>query len=252
VRRFFIEHLDPKKKSLSITGAEAKHITKVLRMKPGDSFVLMDGKGTRCLVTVKSVGSRQVEVYLVRTLPTPPPSPVKVVLCQSLLKSRHMDYLVEKTSELGADQLIPFASRRTVVRLEANRLDDKLRHWGRIARNAAKQSGRATPLIIEPPLFFAELIARWKSEHARKIILWEEETAQDLKGLLGSPAGEFIGVVGPEGGFDPHEVQTAREAGFVPASLGHRMLRAETAAITLTAIVQFAWGDLGEAPVDTP
>ena len=252
MRRFFIEHLDPAQESLSITGSEATHITKVLRMRTGDSFVLMDAEGTRCMVSVESAGTKEVRVRVLRKVRTPPPSPVEIVLCQSLLKSRHMDYLVEKASELGADRLIPFASERTVVRLEADRVTDKLRHWGRISRSSATQSGRGTPALIDPPVSFGELMDRWQGEHAAKVILWEEEAARDLKGVLATPEKRFVGVVGPEGGFEAHEVHLAKRSGFVPVSLGQRILRAETAAITLAALVQFAWGDLGVTATNEP
>jgi 16S rRNA (uracil1498-N3)-methyltransferase len=159
-----------------------------------------------------------------------------------------MDDLVEKASELGADRLIPFASQRTVARLGADRIPGKCRHWARISRSAAKQSGRGTPLAIEPPVSFEKLMGAWNRAKGTKVILWEEEAAQDFKGLLAPPAARFVGVVGPEGGFDTAEVQLAQRAGFTTASLGHRILRAQTAAIAMVALVQFAWGDLGAPP----
>jgi 16S rRNA (uracil1498-N3)-methyltransferase len=173
-----------------------------------------------------------------------------------------MDYVIEKTSELGLDRILPFSSERTVVKLSKERFANKKQRWREIAHSAAKQSDRKTPLEIGPPSSFEELVGKCRGENALKVILWEEEGARDLKRVLrASPPltphltlpleGEgkvgvkkFSGIVGPEGGFSQEEVRAAGEAGFVSVSLGQRVLRAETAAITLVAIVQYEWGDL--------
>ncbi|MCP4665074.1 MAG: 16S rRNA (uracil(1498)-N(3))-methyltransferase [Deltaproteobacteria bacterium] len=247
MRRFFVDEIRVKDRFCSITGPEAKHISRVLRMGPGDRFILMDGRGARYQVLIDAVGAREVRVLLEKPLPPPPPSPVTITLCQALLKSRPMDYIVQKTSELGVDVIIPFSSTRTVARLQGDRLGKRLRHWREIAHNAAKQCGRETPAHIEPPLPFQELAARWKGERGLKIILWEGERKKDLKELLtASPTpGKVIAFIGPEGGFGHEEIEEAQKAGFAPVSLGNRVLRSETAAITLTALIQYEHGDLG-------
>lgn len=247
MRRFFVEKIDAEKNSFSITGPEAKHISKVLRMGPGDRFIVMDGKGARYLALIESAGSREVRAFLEKPLPEPPPSPVEIILCQGLLKSRKVDYVIQKTSELGVDGIIPFSCERTVVRLKKDRISGRMKHWREIARSSAKQSDRAVPARIESLVPFNELVAGWKEEDALKVILWEEEESKDLKGLLRESSNQkkFIGMVGPEGGFSREEVEAAKDAGFVPASLGHRILRSETAAVTVVAVVQYEWGDLG-------
>jgi len=246
MRRFFVEKIDAKQASFSIAGPEAKHILKVLRMGPGDRFILMDGKGARFLALIESAGPHEVSVCLEKPLPEPPPSPVEIILCQSLLKSRKMDYLIQKTSELGVDSIMPFSSERTVVRLKKDRLPGRMKHWREIARSSAKQSDRAVPARIESLFPLNELVAKWKEEDALKVVLWEEEGSQDLKGLLRETSiqKKFIGMVGPEGGFSRQEIEAAKDADFVSASLGHRILRSETAAITVVAAVQYEWGDL--------
>jgi 16S rRNA (uracil1498-N3)-methyltransferase len=147
---------------------------------------------------------------------------------------------------LGVDRIIPFSSERTVVRLKKERLPGRMKHWREIARSSAKQSDRAVPAQIEGLVPFNELVATWKEEDALKVVLWEEEGSKDLKGFLRKSSNQkkFIGMVGPEGGFSRQEVEAAKDAGFVPASLGHRILRSETAAITVVAVVQYEWGDL--------
>ncbi|MGE5841236.1 MAG: RsmE family RNA methyltransferase, partial [Deltaproteobacteria bacterium] len=112
--------------------------------------------------------------------------------------------------------------------------------------SAAKQADRARPAEILPPQSFDEMMEGLGNEQAMRILLWEQEGVRSLKGLLrsGSAAPGILALVGPEGGFTEREVMGATEAGFVPVSLGRRILRAETAAITLVAILQYEWGDL--------
>lgn len=246
LRRFFIEEIEAEDGFCSIVGSEARHISKVLRMRPGDQFILVDRNGARFLASIKSASPRGVRVALIKSLPKPSPSPVQIFLCQALLKSRQMDYLIQKTSELGVDRIIPFLSERTVVNVGSDRTDNKLRHWREIAHGAATQSDRGAPAQIWPLFSFKELMVGWKGEEALKVILWEEEEARDLKSFLKASArtGTVVGAVGPEGGFSKEEIQAARDSGFISVSLGHRVLRAETAALTLVAIVQYEWGDL--------
>ena len=262
MRRFFVEEIEVKDGLCTIRGSEAKHMTRVLRMGRGDRFILMDGKGARFQVIIESAGPHEVKVTLEKPLPEPLPSPVEITLCQALLKYRAMDYVIEKTSELGVHRILPFSSERTVVRLNNERFANKEQRWREIANSAAKQSDRRTPVEIGPLSTLEELVEKCRGKNALKAILWEEEGATDLKGLLRGPPSfapsqtltlkgesrvgmkKFIGIVGPEGGFSREEIQAAEEAEFVSVSLGQRVLRAETAAITMVAIVQYEWGDL--------
>jgi 16S rRNA (uracil1498-N3)-methyltransferase len=249
LRRFFVEEIRESDGTCSITGSEAKHITKVLRMKTGDRFVLMDSKGSRFQVTIESATPREVKVVLGKPIAKPPPSPVQIMLCQALLKSRQMDYLIQKTSELGVDRILPFSSERTVIPLRKDRTLSKLRHWREIAQNSAKQADRDIPVELETFSPFKKLTTKEKWKDALKVILWEQERSQDLKSLLKafSPVKKFVGMVGPEGGFTQEEIGIASDAGFVPVTLGNRILRSETAAITMVAIIQYEWGDLSSS-----
>jgi 16S rRNA (uracil1498-N3)-methyltransferase len=247
LRRFLVDKIQAGQRQHSVTGQEARHISTVLRMGPGDRLILMDGEGARFLASVVSSNPREVLVKLEKPLPIPPPSPVDIHLCQAVLKSRAMDYLIQKTSELGVHSILPFYSDRSVIRLDSGMLPNKLRHWREIAGSSAKQSDRLIPAKIEPIHPFGQLMSRWQGENALKVVLWEDEGSKDLKGLLrGSPVGRaLVGMVGPEGGFTREEVLAAQRAGFVPVSVGNRILRSETAAISLVAIIQYEWGDLG-------
>ncbi len=248
MRRFFDDEILGTQGSVAITGTEAKHMATVLRMGPGDRIVLLDKAGSRFLAVIKELSRHQVLVTLERPLPAPDPSPVRITLCQALLKSNPMDFMVEKTSELGVDRILPYIAGRTVVKVDGEKAHDKVRHWQEIAQSAAKQSDRAMPAEIGPLHSFDEMLARLGKDSALKILLWEQEGMRSLKDLLrsGSPAPGVLAMVGPEGGFTEREVKEAGEAGFVRVSLGRRILRAETAAITLVTIIQYEWGDLSK------
>jgi 16S rRNA (uracil1498-N3)-methyltransferase len=246
MRRFFVEEILSTQHSFAITGSEAKHITRVLRMGPGDRMVLLDKAGERFQAVIKEATRHHVLVHLEQPLPAPAPSPVHITLCQALLKAHSMDLLVEKTSELGVDRVLPFLAERTVVKVADIKAHGKVRHWQEIAQSAAKQSDRAMPAEIGPLYSFNEMLTVLSKESALKILLWEKEGIRHLKDLLrsNSPAARVLAVVGPEGGFTEPEVKEAGEAGFVSVSLGRRILRAETAAISMVAVIQYEWGDL--------
>ena len=258
MRRFFIEKIKAEKGFCTITGSEAKHIYRVLRMGRGDRLILMDNKGAHFRAVIESADHKEVRVALEEPLPTPPPSPVKISLFQAILKSQPMDYLIQKTSELGVDLITPFFSERTVVRPDKEGYMARVRHWREVARSAAKQSGRITPANIYPLNSFHDLASQWGGDNALRVILWEGEETRSLKSVLQSSFvegedgtiklkclyDEFIGMVGPEGGFSREEMEMAVKDGFISVSLGHRILRAETAAITMVALVQYEWGDL--------
>ena len=145
MRRFFVEEINPHNESLVIRGSEAKHIIRVLRMGMGDRLILMDRKGFRFQCRIVSLRAHEVRVILEKPLPSPPESPVEILLCQAVLKARAMDFVVQKTSELGVDRILPFTSERTVVQTGGQSHSAKIRHWREIALNAAKQSNRAAP-----------------------------------------------------------------------------------------------------------
>ena len=247
MRRFFVEEINPEVGLCIIPKKEAGHMVKVLRMKQGDRFILMDAKGNRFEAVLEDISRHEVSARIIRELPGPTSSPIAINIYQALLKPRMMDYLVEKTSELGVSRIKPFYSERTVIRLDQNSTSNKLRHWKEIARTSSKQSGRLVPADITEPVQFDELIKSISKTNGLKVVLWEGENITDLKELLRSkkPSKNFFGVIGPEGGFARKEIDQLKDAAIIPVSLGSRILRAETAAIALTTIIQYECGDLG-------
>jgi 16S rRNA (uracil1498-N3)-methyltransferase len=246
LRRFLVEDLEIEKGFCVITGREAHHMSRVLRMGPGAALILLDGKGGRFLAQIQSVSGDAVNLQIKKSFDPAPPSTLEITLCQAVIKSASMDYLIQKTSELGVTRISPFFCSRSVVHLKGERQQKKQNRWRDIARGAAKQCNRDVPAHIGPILSFDDQLASMEKIAGLKVMLWEKEASQDLKGLLKDhgPLRAFTGMVGPEGGFTAEEVTRARQAGFIPISMGNRILRAETAASVLVAIVQYEWGDL--------
>jgi len=246
MRRFFVDRIPSKGELLTIKGAEAGHIHRVLRMGPGVRILLMDENGSRGEAVIEAASRLEVRVRIDKALPAPPTSPVKITLCQALLKAGAMDLMIQKASELGVHEIQTFSCERTVIRLNPEKSERKTGHWREIAVNASKQSNRAAPPRVTPPCTLAQLVERWRNEKSLKLFLWEDEDTKDLKGLLrgSAPVEGVVGIVGPEGGFSAEEAAMVRKGGFTSVSLGRRTLRSETAAIAFLAILQYEWGDL--------
>ncbi len=232
--------------AISITGKEARHITNVLRMKKGEKLTLMNGKGHLFESTIETLHYKEVKVKINKSIPPLPPSPIEISLAQALTKAGPMNYLIQKITELGISSIHLFSSQRTIIRLKPDHLENKMGHWMEIMKSASKQCGRAILPEVNPPLPFGELIKSVPDKKTLKLLLWENEDKTDLKKLLRSmsPLPRIFVIIGPEGGFTPNEINLAREAGFQTISLGKRILRAETAAMSLVSIIQYEWGDL--------
>lgn len=246
MRRFFVEDVPGEDGLIFLTGKEANHIRNVLRMKRGDALIVMDGIGHNFEAIIEELHRKGVRVKIIRGLPAPPPSPVEIHLAQALIKSRPMDSLIQKATELGVVSITTFASQRAAARIRPEHLSRKMDHWEEIMKAACKQSGRPNLPTLNPPLPFEALIENAPRQGTLKVLLWEAEKEADLKGLLRSVGQlpHIMAIIGPEGGFTPMEVRLARDAGFRIVSLGSRILRSETAAITLLSIIQYEWGDL--------
>ncbi len=246
MRRFFVEEITPTTDSLSLTGKEARYISKVLRMKKGEVLTIMDGKGQLFESIVEDLDYKEVKVRINKSISPPPPSPIEIRLAQALIRSNSMDYLIQKLTELGINSIHLFYSERTVIRLKPGHLRNKMDRWMEIMKSACRQCGRATLPTLNPPLPFEEIIRNVPDKETLKVLLWENEEMLDLKKVLRSmsPIPHTLAMVGPEGGFTLNEINQARKAGFHVVSLGNRILRTETAAVSLISIIQYEWGDL--------
>lgn len=232
-------------RAIHITGEKARYLRTVLRCKKGEQLEVLDGRGLSYSAKIISVAGKEVvaEVTGVSRRDTEPP--LNLTLVQGLLKGEKMELVIQKTTELGIREIIPAATERSQVRETR-----KTARWKKIAEDAARQCGRSAVPIIHEPIPFPSLFSE-DSAYApcfiksKGILFWEQGGVKmkEARDRLGECMSMII-AVGPEGGFTEGETRLAESRGFLIASLGNRILRAETAAISATAIVQFLFGDL--------
>jgi 16S rRNA (uracil1498-N3)-methyltransferase len=243
--RFYVPELRIEKGMLRIEGDEVRHIRRVLRLKAGDEIVVFDGEGKEYEGTIVEENPISVVVRVQNILSSKREPHLEITFAQSLLKGEKMDYLIQKATELGIKELIPFYSSRSIPHLEkASRLRRHHR-WEKIAIEASKQCGRGVIPVIKPLQEYSEMLQTVSSDSLR-LILWEKEGTR-LKEVLGrtEEKTKVFFIVGPEGGLSQEEVEQAKKTGFIPITLGERILRAETASLCLLSILQYERGDIG-------
>lgn len=245
MRRFFVPSGSLDGQTVTIDGELHHHMIRVLRLKAGTRVLLADGKG-ESRGTIDHVGKESLTIVLEgETLPVETGTGPAITLYQGLPKGDKLELILQKGTELGATAIVPFQASRSVSRVGAAQSDNKLERWQRIADEAARQSQRASLPRISFAGSFGEMLR--SANQSLKLLLWEEEQETLLRTVLaGRTAPESVAViVGPEGGLSGEEARQARDSGFIPVSLGSRILRTETAGLAILSILQFHWGDLG-------
>jgi 16S rRNA (uracil1498-N3)-methyltransferase len=224
----------------NITGADAHYLRDVLRLQPGDRLELLDGTGRVHEAEVSSLSKSNVTVKIIRSFLSDNEPTVKVTLAQALPKGQKMDFVVEKSVELGVNRIIPVLTERTIGK------NAKLDRWRKLAKEAAEQSGRAViPEIAE--LTDLASIIKLKPQFDLALLPWELEKNNSLKSVLQPPhtsslsphPSSIIVLIGPEGGFSQAEVKQAQAAGWQTVSLGKRILRTETAGLAVLANIMY-------------
>ena len=243
--RFYVPQPRIEKGMLKVEGEEVKHIRKVLRLKEGDEITVFDGLGKEFEGTIVEEGLSSVVIRIKNVYSSKRDSPLEVTLAQSLLKGEKMDYLIQKATELGVKEIVPFLSSRSVPLLEKSKSLKRHHRWERIAIEASKQCGRGVIPKIQSLQDYSEMLPK-ASPNALRLILWEREGIK-LKEILerSKERKKIFFVIGPEGGFNQGEVDEAKGAGFIPVTLGRRILRAETASLCFLSILQYEKGDIG-------
>ena len=244
MHRFFIPQLY--NEEMTITGVDAKHIGKVLRMQPGDKLQIVSDDGVSALAEVAAITESTVTVRCLEKLAESHEPAVKITLAQGLAKGEKMDFIIQKAVELGAYSIVPVAMEHSVVRLDGAKADKKVERWQKIAEAAAKQSKRDIIPQVQDVQTVKEMLAN--NDCKTKIIAYECEDRMSLKTAL-REAGQMedlLLIIGPEGGISEAELAKAREAGAVPVSLGRRILRAETAGLVAMSAIFYETGDLGD------
>ncbi len=243
--RFYVPQPRLEQGMLEVEGEEVKHIRKVLRLKTGDEVTVFDGLGKEFEGTIVEEGLSSVVIQVKNVYSSKRDSPLEITLAQSLLKGEKMDTLIQKATELGVKEILPFLSSRSVPFLEKSKRLTRHHRWERIAIGASKQCGRGVVPKIEPLQDYSDML-RTAASDALRLILWEREGTK-LKEILerAKERKKIFFVIGPEGGFSEGEVDEAKGAGFIPVTLGRRILRAETASLCFLSILQYEQGDMG-------
>ncbi|MFZ5649688.1 MAG: 16S rRNA (uracil(1498)-N(3))-methyltransferase [Bacillota bacterium] len=228
-----------------VRGQDVKHMVKVLRLKPGDRVELLDGAGRAATARVEHVGKEEIVCLKVEEFEPLGAPPVEVILIQGIAKGEKMDLIIQKCTELGVSGLIPLICHRSVVRLDDGKIRDRQARWQRVALEAAKQCRRSDVPVVSPPQKLPDVLSGMQKGSVA-IMPWEGEDSRSFSDVLavGNPGRIYI-IIGPEGGFEPCEVEEARRAGVSTVSLGPRILRTETAGLACVTIIMHRLGDLG-------
>lgn len=224
--------------TITLAADEARHLRDVLRLKPGDEVYVFDGLGHEFRATVSNVRRDVAELRIESEVePAKPESHLQLNLGVALLKGEKFDLVVQKATELGVTKITPLITRYADIHLrDASDATKRVTRWQRIALEAAKQSGRAFVPEISLP------VALEKVDVAGIGVMFSERDGEALESLQGTSA--ITALVGSEGGWADEEIETARARGFHVVTLGGRILRAETAAIAVTVLLQHRFGDL--------
>ena len=218
----------------------ARHLVQVLRMRPGEAFVIFNGQGGEYVATLSSVGKREAQASIGAFNSIDRESPLHITLAQCVSKGDRMDYTLQKAVELGVSAIVPLLSERTVVKLDAERWAKKIEHWQGVIISACEQSGRTRlPSLLTPVNLDAWL--RLADDGSLRLALAPGASRQ-LRQLDATGRAVTL-LVGPEGGLSDAECALAAKHDFVPLALGPRVLRTETAGVAALAAIQAQWGD---------
>ncbi len=249
MHRFYVPNIVPSDRAIALEGATARQLKTVLRIEPGERIRVFDGSGAEWELEVDHVGKSEVSTTLVSAVQPVPEPETKLTLLLGLARPERIELAIQKCTELGAVRFIPVVSERVQGGNTGTPSPKRLERWQRIATEAAEQCGRATVPTIEEPESLLEAVSQ-VIENQPLLCMWEEssEHSQPLKKALGAldHQSDLAALIGPPGGFSAEEATAIREAGATLVTLGPRILRSETAAITVMSAVLYELGDLGD------
>ncbi|MGB6451822.1 MAG: 16S rRNA (uracil(1498)-N(3))-methyltransferase [Steroidobacteraceae bacterium] len=226
---------------VTLRGAAANHMRRVLRLGPGDEIIAFNGRGGEYEARIEGLRKDDLLVMIGEQRLIERESPLAVTLAQGVSRGERMDLVVQKATELGVRRIVPVLTERTVVRLDAKQADSKRRHWIGIAIAACEQCGRNTVPDIATPAMLASFLSSLGPGTTRVVL----SPAGGLKvGDMKADGAALALLIGPEGGLSESEHQAAIDAGFLALNLGPRVLRTETAAIAAIAAIQQHLGDM--------
>lgn len=254
MHRFLIEPEAIKDKMVTITGDDAKHLLQVLRHQIGDLFFVFDGTGLQYELELIAIDKNKATGKIIRSYDPGTEPSTKVILFQGIPKLDKMEWIIQKSVELGIGQIVPMFTQYAVMKLKDRNIDGRLQRWNRISSEACKQCGRVVIPEVKKPVTLKNALKQWdelSQEGAAgtfmPVFCYEAEGKKCLKDLLicyNIDHVNAIGIfIGPEGGFSAEEIQMAQAYRMQPVSLGKRILRTETAAIAVLSVIMHEMGE---------
>lgn len=248
MQRFYVQAANMRDGRAYFSKEQVKYLKKVLRLKEGAEVAVTNGLGQAYLCRLHSFSPDGGIGLILKTLEEDKEPRLKIVLYQGVSKGDKMDHTVQKSVELGVKEIIPVLTRRSVVQLKGEKIEQKSRRWQKIAAAAMEQSGRSFLPPVQKALPFARALQEAAvSGGGLCIFPFEGESSLALRTVLSAnPSPSRINLfIGPEGGFSPEEVRDAAEAGVCKVTLGPRILRTETAGPAVIAMILYHYGELG-------
>ena len=241
--RFFIENVSGE--FITVSGSDAAHIAKSLRMKPGESVTVCGGQGIDFLCEITELSEQTVQLRVVDTVVTQSEPSLRVTLYQGLPKGDKLEWIIEKTIELGVSRIVPVLMQRSVSRPDAKSAAKKHERYNKLALSAAKQCGRGMIPEVAPMAPFREILTMLNA-HDLVIFFYEcggQPLSEAVADINRSAWKDIAIVIGPEGGFDPAEAEALQAAGAFTATLGPRILRTETAPLAALSALMYGTGN---------
>lgn len=245
MRRFFLGSNRIENGRGVIEGDLFRHIVTVLRLEKGTELLLAEDNGLEYRAILEEIHADRAVVSATPAATGVVSTPLAITLIQGLPKGEKMELILQKGTELGVSAFAPFIAERSVSRPQGGKLRDKKMRWEKIVTEAARQCrARTVPQVADICDLSTALAG---CGQALKLLLWEEENRSQLRDVISKTAApsDIALIVGPEGGLTAAEAEAAKAHGFIPVTLGERILRTETAGLAAVAILQFLWGDLG-------
>ncbi|NOZ52482.1 MAG: 16S rRNA (uracil(1498)-N(3))-methyltransferase [Gammaproteobacteria bacterium] len=228
---------------VTLDGQASVHVARVLRLKKNDTVIIFNGQGGEYLSVIAEIDKRAVSVIINHFNDRWVESPLLVTLVQAVSRGDRMDFTLQKAVELGVHEIIPVLTQHTVFNVKGDRASKKHQHWQGIVRSACEQSGRT---YIPKVHVMVDLVA-WLDQQRTTVtttkIMLDPRAGQQLNQLTAPQNHRIVLLIGPEGGFSGHEINIVQRERFVGVSLGPRILRTETAALSVLSALQLMWGD---------
>ena len=248
MQRFFLPPDLITETSVSFPEEISHQLRHVLRMQPGDPVIVLDNQGSEYDVVLLAPFGKQITAQVTGKRPAPGEPAVQLTLLLCLSQREKFEWMLQKCTELGAAGFLPVVSSRSLVQ-SGKDFTKKLARWQRILTEAAEQSGRGRVPALHPPLKFEDALRFAGDIPGLRVIPDVQEHSRSLRRALeaapeNSPSRQVVALIGPEGGFTAEEVARAVQAGFVPVTLGPRVLRMETAAMAVSALVMYQYGQM--------